>query len=174
MKEYWLAKLIESVDAINSRKRLQKIFYLLQFKKDFPLKLDYILHYYGPYSFELASLLDQLRLSKIICETPPDACILGASYSYTITPEGSQILKSFEKSKDGEIASTQIQPFINFFGNLAEQDIWLLELAATAAYFYQGPHDWHEARKLTGSFKKVSVDDNILGKAVDLATQYPS
>ncbi len=172
MKEYWLAKLIESVGTINSRKRLQKIFYLLQFKKDFPLKLDYILHYYGPYSFELASLLDQLRLSKILNETSPDTCVLGASYNYTITSEGTQILKSFEASNDGQIASEQIQPFVNSFKSLAKQDVWLLELAATTAYFYQGAHDWPKAQKLTGSFKKISASEKILGQAVSLAQQY--
>jgi uncharacterized protein YwgA len=57
MNDYWLAKLIASVEEVDSRKRLQKSIYLLQFLKGFPLKLDYFLHFYGPYSWELADLI---------------------------------------------------------------------------------------------------------------------
>ncbi len=172
MKEYWLAKLIESVGTIKSRKRLQKILYLLQSGKDFPLKLDYILHYYGPYSFELASLLDQLKTSQIVQENGFDNGMGGVAYSYTITDQGKQILHSFENSQSGIDAPTRIRPFISFFKELAEQDIWLLELAATVLYFYQETQNWTKAKKVTSSFKKVSPDDKLLEQSVDLAKQY--
>ena len=69
MKDYWLAKLISSVEVVDSRKRLQKAIYLLQLA-GCPLKCDYLLHYYGPYSFELAGLINQLDGANIIEETP--------------------------------------------------------------------------------------------------------
>jgi len=67
MRDYWLAKLISSVTEVDSRKRLQKSIYLLQ-RAGCPLHFSYILHYYGPYSFDLAGLIEQLKGSGVVAE----------------------------------------------------------------------------------------------------------
>ena len=67
MRDYWLAKLISSVTEMDSRKRLLKLIYLLQ-RAGCPLHFNYILHYYGPYSFDLAGLIEQFKRSSVIIE----------------------------------------------------------------------------------------------------------
>ena len=134
MKDYWLAKLIDSVTEVDSRKRLQKAIYLLQLA-GCPLQCEYILHYYGPYSFELAGLIDQLKGADIIDESP------------------------------------KRRPcYIEILENLNDEDPWVLELAATIAYFYEG--NWAEAQKQTETFKKLSKNDNNLKQAFSLAKSF--
>ncbi len=67
MRDYWLAKLISSITEVDSRKRLQKSIYLLQ-RAGCPLRFSYILHYYGPYSFDLAGLIEQLKGSSVVAK----------------------------------------------------------------------------------------------------------
>ncbi len=61
-----------------------------------------------------------------------------------------------------------ITPFTPLFKDLNEKDPWVLELAATIAYFYEG--EWEEAQKQTATFKKLSTNDNDLKQAFALAS----
>ncbi|MCH7559097.1 MAG: hypothetical protein IIB56_16820 [Planctomycetes bacterium] len=167
MKDYWLAKLISSVTEVDSRKRLQKSIYLLQ-RADCPLQFSYILHYYGPYSFELAGLIDQLKGADIIDESPEQTGFGGVRYRSEISQKGKRVLENFQKSKTGKEVYGQIQPFISYFRDLNEEDPWVLELAATVAYFNEG--NWTEAQKQTATFKKLSPNDKNLKKAFALAS----
>ncbi len=167
MKDYWLAKLISSVTEVDSRKRLQKSIYLLQ-RAGCPLQFSYILHYYGPYSFELAGLIDQLKSADIIDESPEQTGFGGVRYRSEISQKGKRVLENFQKSKTGKDVYGQIQPFIPIFEKLNQKDLWVLELAATIAYFYEG--NWAEAQKQTATFKKLSTNDNNLKKAFALAS----
>ena len=167
MKDYWLAKLISSVTEVDSRKRLQKSIYLLQ-RTGCPLQFSYILHYYGPYSFELAGLIDQLKGADIIDESPEQTGFGGVRYRSEISQKGKRVLENFQKSKTGKEVYGQIQPFIPIFEKLNQKDLWVLELAATIAYFYEG--NWAEAQKQTATFKKLSTNDNNLKQAFALAS----
>ena len=167
MKDYWLAKLISSVREVDSRKRLQKSIYLLQ-QAGCPLRLSYILRYYGPYSFELAGLIDQLKGADIIDETADVLSPNVVRYKSAISIRGEQVLKNFEKTKDGKQAMAKITPFTPRFKDLNEEDPWVLELAATIAYFYEG--NWAEAQKQTATFKKLSKNDKNLKQAFALAS----
>lgn len=164
MKEYWLAKLISSVTEVDSRKRLQKSIYLLQ-QADCPLRCSYILHYYGPYSFELAGLIDQLKGANIINEIQD-----GPAYKSYITSHGNKAIKNFEKTEAGEKAKKALDRFIPKFEKLNKEDLWPLELAATIAYFCEG--DWEEAQKQTALFKKLPETDNNLKQALKLAKDF--
>lgn len=166
MNDYWLANLIGSIEEVDSRKRLQKSIYLLQFLKGFPLQLDYFLHFYGPYSWELADLIGQLESSHIIEEKCED----GMAYKSCITAEGKEIIKKFETSSDGVVALKKISRFIPHFRDLAEQSRWVLELASTVAFYYSD--NWPDARKQTAKFKNVKEDDNNLKKATQLAKKF--
>lgn len=169
MKDYWLAKLIDSVTEVDSRKRLQKAIYLLQLA-GCPLQCEYILHYYGPYSFELAGLIDQLKGADIIDESPKQTGFGNIRYKSKISQKGKRVLENFQKSKTGQDVYGQIKPFIPLFKNLNDEDPWVLELAATIAYFYEG--NWVKAKKHTVRFKKIRSDDSNLRKAMKLAKEF--
>ncbi len=164
MKDYWLAKLISSVKEVDSRKRLQKSIYLLQLA-GCPLRLSYILHYYGPYSFELAGLIDQLDGAEIIKETQ-----VGPAYKSRIMPRGNEVIKNFEKTKVGVKAKQALNSFIPKFKVLNIEDPWLLELAATAAYFRKD--NWEEAKRQTARFKHLQENDSNLQKAIKIAGEF--
>lgn len=168
MKDYWLAKLISSVGEVDSRKRLQKSVYLLQLA-GCPLKCAYILHYYGPYSFELAGLIDQLDGANII-EEAPELTGFGTRYRASITDRGRKALGNIEKTKRGRSLLSKIKPFVLRFEKLNQEDVWVLELAATVAYFHKG--DWAKAKKQTATFKNVRVNDRNLLKAGKLAKKF--
>jgi uncharacterized protein YwgA len=169
MKDYWLAKLIRSVSEVDSRKRLQKAIYLLQVS-GCPLKCDYILHYYGPYSFEVAGLIDQLSGARIIQETPerrgPDV----VQYRSAITEYGRKALDDFEATDRGRELASQIEPFLEQFQDLNNQGAWVLELAATVAFCHDD--NWSEAQRQTAQFKQVPENDKKLKEAVDLARRF--
>jgi uncharacterized protein YwgA len=166
MKDYWLAKLISSVTEVDSRKRLQKSIYLLQCA-GCPLQFSYILHYYGPYSFELAGLIDQLKGADIINESPEATGFGNIQYRSKISQKGKPVLENFQRSKTGRRVYEQIKPFISRFQELNQENLWVLELAATIAYFYEG--DWAEAQKQTVLFKKLPENDSNLKQAFKLA-----
>ncbi len=166
MKDYWLAKLIDSVERVDSRKRLQKTIYLLQLA-GCPLKCDYLLHYYGPYSFELAGLIDQLKGANIIQETEEQLGTGVQRYKSVITEKGRNVLVSFEKTKTGGEARRQIEPFIERFIDLTKVNPWVLELGATVGYYFEG--NWEDALAQAAAFKKIRKDDQNLLKATKLA-----
>ena len=169
MKDYWLAKLISCVSEVDSRKRLQKAIYLLQLKGS-PLACDYILHYYGPYSFELASLIDQLSGAGIVKETPEPLTSGMVRYRSIVTESGKKALAEFEQTDKGRKLRAEIEPFFGQFEELNGQDSWTLELAATVAFYHEG--DWGEAQRRTASFKKVRLNDRELKQAVELARRF--
>jgi uncharacterized protein YwgA len=169
MKDYWLAKLIASVGEVDSRKRLQKSIFLLQLS-GCPLKCDYLLHYYGPYSFELAALVDQLNGAQIIEEKPEQLGQGVVRYRSIITEPGKKSLTRFENTKKGRQLLVQIEPFVGSFGDLNKENAWVLELAATTAFYHQG--NWNEAKAQTAHFKKLSLGDGNLKKAIDLAMRF--
>ena len=168
MKDYWLAKLISEAGEVDSRKRLQKAVYLLQVS-GCPLQCDYILHYYGPYSFELAELINELDSAGVITEEEQPAGI-GSRYTSSIKPEGRKMLEKFEKTETGTKLKKSLSKFISEFQKLNEINLRKLELAATTAFFYDD--DWEAAQEETAKFKKVRVDDAKLKEAVELAKKY--
>jgi len=169
MKDYWLAKLISSVQEVDSRKRLQKSVFLLQLKRC-PLKCDYLLHYYGPYSFELAGLMDQLDGADIIEESPEQLGTGVVRYTSRITDKGSRVLNSFEKTERGREVRDEITRFIPRFQKLNGEDLWVLELAATAGYYYED--DWQDAKTQTATFKRIRINDTKLRTAIELAKEF--
>jgi uncharacterized protein YwgA len=169
VKDYWLAKLIASVGKVDSRKRLQKSIYLLQLAGS-PLQCDYLLHYYGPYSFELAGLIDQLNGAQIIEEIREPLGPGAVRYRSAATDNGKKRLGEFENTDRGRQVRAQIEPFVERFKELNEADPWILELAATVAFYHED--DWNEAQRQTSLFKKVPVNDSHLKAAVMLARRF--
>lgn len=173
MKDYWLGKLICETDKVDSRKRLQKAIYLLQSLDGCPLKFHYFLHYYGPYSWDLAGLVDQLDSAGIIQETLRPAGMY-ESYESSITQHGRDVIVRFEEDADGREAKRSFERFTRKFKELNGRSLWVLELAATVMYFYKHKTDWQEAEEKTAGFKKVKKGDEHLLEAVELAKDYSS
>ncbi|MCJ7655465.1 MAG: hypothetical protein MUO97_09265 [Dehalococcoidia bacterium] len=169
MKDYWLAKLISSVTEVDSRKRLQKSIYLLQ-RADCPLQFSYILHYYGPYSFELSGLIDQLKGADIIDESSEATGFGNIRYRSKISQKGKPVLENFQRSKTGRRVYEQIKPFISRFKDLNQENLWVLELGATVAYFYEG--NWEGAQTRAAEFKRIRKNDSNLSKAIELAKRF--
>ena len=68
MNRYQLAKIVQWAGTLRSRKRMQKMIFLLK-AAGCPLDADYDLHHYGPYSQDVARLTDEMVREKLLCET---------------------------------------------------------------------------------------------------------
>ena len=79
-----VARLVNELGEVSGRKRLQKIVHLLQATGAKEFGYRFILHYFGPYSKELANDLDFLSDVKILDE---DAPVGEGSYKYAVCPE---------------------------------------------------------------------------------------
>ena len=67
MNRYQLAKIIDWAGTLRSRKRMQKLIFLLQ-AAGCPLDADYDFHKYGPYSQDVARLTDELTREGLLEE----------------------------------------------------------------------------------------------------------
>ena len=77
-----VAELIAVLGSVEGRKRLQKIVHLIQQTDAAPFQYRFILHYFGPFSYELAGDLDFLGSVGLVCEAPP----AGGTGSYVYSP----------------------------------------------------------------------------------------
>jgi uncharacterized protein YwgA len=75
--ELAVARLILELGKVKGRKRLQKIVHLLQSSGFRTFRQRFVLHYFGPYSRQLAAQLDFLRAAGLVEETETDG-----EYSY--------------------------------------------------------------------------------------------
>ena len=110
---------------IVGRTKLQKILYFCKY-----INWDvgrYRLHHYGPFSFEVADILNVAKTSNIVKEStsPP--------YEYSLTTSGNQFLAKFV----GKICDTkkvnQTRLLVEHLSNWSKED---LELAATIDYVH--------------------------------------
>ena len=67
MNRYQLAKIVDWAGTLETRKRMQKVVYLLQVA-GCPLGADYTLHHYGPYSHDVARLTDEMVQASLLVE----------------------------------------------------------------------------------------------------------
>jgi len=79
-----VARLVNELGEVSGRKRLQKIVHLLQATGAKEFGYRFILHYFGPYSKELANDLDFLSDVKILDEHAP---VGEGSYKYAVCAE---------------------------------------------------------------------------------------
>ncbi len=121
-----VAKLVGDLGGVTGRKRLQKIIHLLQESRTRDFGYRFILHYFGPYSRELASDLDFLSDVKILKEEAPEGG--QSSYKYTIT-EGAvreEVNQFFDEDSDSR--------WIERARKLADEDVPLLEAVSTIVF----------------------------------------
>lgn len=77
-----VARLVAELGGVDGRTRLQKLVHLLgtRFPREF--RHRFTLHYFGPFSSELAGDVDLLVSAKLVAEESPAA---GGSYRYSVT-----------------------------------------------------------------------------------------
>jgi uncharacterized protein YwgA len=167
MTKYQLAKLILLAGGLKSRKRVQKTAYLLQ-AAGCPLGLDFRLHYYGPYSADLAEMLDQTTAAGILEETSQQTT-LGTQYDYSFNEAIRGHLEAFEQTGDGQGAKHHMESYGALLQTLCRTRPRVLELASTIAMFHKAGHGWDEAVEETAGFKNEPSTSITMREARELA-----
>lgn len=131
---YALLDLLETLDTVKGRKRLQKTVHLLQLRKN-PFKFFYQYHFYGPYSSELQIEINSLVTKDYITETKMDG-----TYLYQITEKGRSFKKDLELQFKGSVnVEHELSKLLN------SQSTSLLEMASTYAYLIDNGYKPYEA-----------------------------
>ena len=170
MTKYQLAKLVALAGEMRTRKRVQKIVYLLQ-AAGLDFRAAFRLHHFGPYSAEVASLLDGMSRQGIL-EERRYANVAGWQSEYRLSREATVSLSEFEKTPKGRAAATQFEQFQAPVRRLLDvSDLWELELGATIAYFHEKHGDWEKAVQEACKFKNVRADAAKTQESLALAQE---
>ncbi|MBI1311119.1 hypothetical protein GC176_07405 [bacterium] len=143
---------------IEGRKRLQKVVFFLQ-QAGCPLDCQYTLHYYGPYSRDVADACDEMVTARLVTETGGPQS--GGAYAYTLAPWIHAVL--------ADTPNAEMQPFERLGRDLISESIWSLELGSTILFFYRQTSDWNQALAKACEFKKVPADTEASQVALGLA-----
>ena len=133
-------------NGLHGRKRLQKVVYFLQ-EAGCPLNCRYTLHYFGPYSRDVADACDEMVAAGLVVETggPQNGAM---QYTYALKPEIRALL---DKTPDD-----RLQQFEKLGTDLIKDDIWPLELGSTILFFYAQNSNWEDAFASACQFKNAS------------------
>ena len=168
MTKYQLAKLIHWVGTLETRKRMQKVVYLLQ-AAGCPFGADFFLHRFGPYSHDVARLTEELVADRVLSESQSENAA-GHQFGYRLTEHGEMLLAAFEnRSTIAKQLSRTMAPFEDLAKVLANNGLRELEIASTIAYYYQTMPDWDKAREHACRFKNINPDTEFAKKAEALA-----
>jgi uncharacterized protein YwgA len=167
MTRYQLAKLILMAGGLESRKRVQKTVHLLQ-AAGCPLRVDFRLHYYGPYSGQLAELLDRMTDNGILAETT-QATEVGTQYNYQFSRAMRESLEAYEQTPDGHAAKEEMERYDKLLETLCRTRPRALELASTMVAFHEMGSAWDDALDETAEFKSEQINSPTMIKANELA-----
>ncbi len=116
---------------IQGRKRLQKVAFFLQ-QAGCPLNCEYTLHFFGPYSRDVADACDEMVAAGLIEE-------LGGretgtmQYAYKLKPATREYLR--------QVADASMAKFEEVGKQLIQENIWRLELGSTILFHYRRSGD---------------------------------
>jgi uncharacterized protein YwgA len=170
MTRYQLAKLVEWAGTLNSRKRLQKVVFLLQ-SAGCPFEAEYTLHHFGPYSQEVARLSDEMVQLDLLAETAQQNQV-GVQYSYALTDNAAGEMSQLEKNPEGKKLAKPLTPFEAKAKELLDTDLWRLEVASTMVYFRKQGYSWPESVERTCKFKNLKPSTGVVTKAEGLAQEF--
>lgn len=172
MTRYQLVKLVEWAGTLRSRKRLQKVVFLLQ-AAGCPFGAEYTLHHYGPYSQEVARLSDEMVQAHLLEEESQQNQV-GLQYSYDLTDHAKGRVEELEATPEGKQMAAQLIPFEQQAKELLGTDLWELEVASTLVYFRQQGHDWPDSVERTCKFKNLNpaAHKGFLKKVEELARRF--
>jgi uncharacterized protein YwgA len=166
---YQLAKVVEWAGTFRSRKRMQKLIFMLQ-AAGCPLDVEYDLHPYGPYSDDLAMLTGELVCKKLLVETselhPP-----GELYCYALSTDASRQVAEYEARPRGSDMADEMAKFQSLAERLYEADFKELEVASTIVYFRKKGIDWAAAVEETCRFKNLPVGGPFVNQCVAIARE---
>src|SRR5262249_38316004 len=163
MTRYQLARLVEWAGTLNSRKRLQKVVFLLQ-ASGCPFDAEYILHHYGPYSHEVARLSDEMVQVGLLEETSEPNQV-GVQYCYALTANAASEMPQLQKTPQGKKLARPLTAFEAKAKELLNTDLWLLEIASTMVYFRKQGHSWSNSVERTCKFKNLTASTGVVTKA---------
>jgi uncharacterized protein len=169
MNRYQLAKIVGWAGTLHSRKRMQKVVYLLQ-AAGCPLEAEYTLHQYGPYSEDVAALTDEMVRINLLKETS-DTSPFGERYCYSLPKTTRQKLDEYEQTPGSRESLRRISPYEKMAKKFIKADLKDLELAATLVYFQRQVGDWSRAAEKTRQFKNLDLGSPLLHRAKALARQ---
>jgi uncharacterized protein YwgA len=172
MERYQLAKIVEWAGTLQSRKRMQKLVYLLQVA-GCPLDAEFTLHRYGPYSHEVARLTDEMVRTDLL-EEASESTPFGVQYSYRLTEATRRQLDEYEQSPRSQESLHSISPYEVRAKELVEAELKDLEIAATLVYFHRQVGDWSLAAEKTRQFKNLEAGNPLLARAEALAKRIVS
>jgi uncharacterized protein YwgA len=116
-----LAKLISWAGTLHSRKKMQKVVFMLQ-AAGCPLDAEFYLHLYGTYSEDVARLTDEMvRKGLLEEETKPTPS--GSQYSYRLSDQISQQMVELEETEDGKKRASELAPFEAKAKSLLQADV---------------------------------------------------
>jgi uncharacterized protein len=162
MNRVQLATLVGWAGRLKSRKRLQKVAYLLQMM-GCSLDAEFTLHHFGPYSFDLAQLTDEMACAGLLAEHPEPQRV-GSRYDYELTDKAKAQLKDLQDHDDVK----KMAPFEEKAKDLLKENLRTLEYAATLAYFHRGQRTLDEAKQAAAAFKKLPPEGAEMTKAEEL------
>ena len=172
MNRYQLAKIIDWAGTLRSRKRMQKLIFLLQ-AAGCPLDADYDFHKYGPYSQDVARLTDELTREGLL-EEEVQRHPFGEHYCYSLSQKTKQQMTDYEESTRGSEQARRMDQFAALARSMCETDPKELEVSSIIVFFRQRGHDWAESIAETRRFKGLTEQDALLGRADDLARRVVS
>lgn len=170
MDKYELAKLIQWAGTLRSRKKMQKVVYLLQ-AAGCPFDADYGLHHYGPYSSDVAQTTDVMVQVGLLEEEAVDSGA-GKQFNYQLTDKAQESVADFEKTDAGKKAAHRLSDYEPRAKTLLHLDAKLLEMAATVAYFWKQTKDWTTAVEKMCQFKGLKPKDPLTVQAEELAREF--
>jgi uncharacterized protein len=169
MNRYQLAKIVQWMGTFRSRKRMQKLIFMLQ-AAGCQLDVEYELHHYGPYSQDVARLTGELVSVKILDESS-ESHSYGEQYSYTLSKDAYQQIAQFEASPRGSGRANDMATFHSLAEKLYKTDLKELEVASTIMYFRTKGADWSAAVEKTRQFKNLPADTTFLKRCKALANE---
>ena len=167
MNRYQLAKIVHWAGTLDTRKRMQKVVYLLQVA-GCQLGADYTLHHYGPYSHDVARQTDEMVQASLLVEKTVSNAV-GQQYSYSLSESARESLAEFEATSAGMALAAALDPILSKCDWLLQADLRDLEYAATIVYFHKQGHEWPLAVEKMCQFKGLMNTGPVLRRADELA-----
>jgi uncharacterized protein YwgA len=167
VNRYHLAKLIEIAGQIDTRKRMQKIVFLLQ-AAGCPFEADFFLHRFGPYSQDVARLTDELVSAGILEELASENA-MGRQFAYKLSRVGEAQLHALEQKPSAHAARKTLDAFADLVRELVIANLRELEVASTIAYCHLASKNWENAKLSGCRYKNVDPDSDFAAKAEALA-----
>ena len=90
-------RLLNELDTVEGRTMMQKIIFIIKSKFDQFRDFAFSIHYYGPFSSDLAEELDTLRLKGLIEEVPKPLEDF-VRYDIKLTEEGKRVISRTTRS----------------------------------------------------------------------------